>query len=83
MRRRGGLLVRHLVMPDGLEETRQILRFLAREISSDTFVNVMPQYQPAGLAAEYPTIDRPLRQAEFEEAVAIAREEGLQRLARD
>ena len=78
-----GLLVRHLVVPGGLEETRQILRFLAREVSAETFINMMPQYRPAGLAARYPTIARPLRQAEFEEAVAMARQEGLRRRARD
>jgi len=76
-----GLLVRHLVMPSGLEETRQILRFLAREVSPETFINIMPQYRPAGLAACYPEIARPLRQAEYEEAVAKARQEGLRRLA--
>ena len=42
-----GLLVRHLVMPDGLEETRQIMGFLA-ELSRDTYVNIMAQYRPAG-----------------------------------
>jgi putative pyruvate formate lyase activating enzyme len=75
-----GLLVRHLVVPGGLEETRQILRFLAREVSAETFINMMPQYRPAGLAARYPMIARPLRQAEFEEAVAMARQEGLANL---
>ena len=43
-----GLLVRHLVMPGCLEETREILRFLAQEISVDTYVNVMDQYRPCG-----------------------------------
>ena len=78
-----GLLVRHLVMPGGLEETRQILRFLACEVSAETFVNIMPQYRPAGLAARYPAIARPLRRAEFDKAIVIARQEGLRRLARD
>jgi putative pyruvate formate lyase activating enzyme len=41
-----GLLVRHLVMPAGIKETREILRFLANEISKDTYVNVMDQYRP-------------------------------------
>ncbi len=80
---RRGLLVRHLVMPGGLEETRGILRFLAREISSETFVNIMPQYRPAGLAARYPSITRPLSRAEYEQALSLARAEGLRRLARD
>jgi putative pyruvate formate lyase activating enzyme len=79
---RRGLLVRHLVMPGGLDETRQILRFLAQEVSLDTFVNVMPQYRPEGLASQYPAIARSLRGTEFHEALAIAREEGLRRLAR-
>ena len=42
-----GLLVRHLVMPDGLAGTREIMEFLAREISPNTYVNVMGQYRPA------------------------------------
>ena len=79
---RRGLLVRHLVMPEGLDQTREILRFLAREISTETFVNLMPQYHPAGYAARHPTINRPLSSAEYREAVAIARHEGLQRLDR-
>ena len=74
---RRGLLVRHLVMPGGLDETREILRFLAREVSPDTFVNLMPQYRPEGLASRFPTIARPLSGSEFQAAVAIAREEGL------
>jgi len=77
---RRGLLVRHLVMPGGLAETRQIMRFLAREVSPDTFVNVMPQYHPAGHAAKHPTINRRITTAEYREALAIARQEGLRRL---
>jgi len=78
---RRGLLVRHLVMPGGLDETREILRFLVNNVSPDTFVNVMPQYRPEGLASQYPAIAQPLAPREFRDAVAIAREEGL-RLAR-
>jgi putative pyruvate formate lyase activating enzyme len=79
---RRGLLVRHLVMPGGFDETREILQFLAREVSPQTFVNVMPQYRPEGLASRYPAIDRPLSPQEFRQAVDVAREEAL-RLARD
>ncbi|UCG15829.1 MAG: hypothetical protein JSV19_11095 [Phycisphaerales bacterium] len=42
-----GLLVRHLVMPGGQAESAAIFRWLAEEISPDTFVNVMAQYRPA------------------------------------
>jgi putative pyruvate formate lyase activating enzyme len=78
---RRGLLVRHLVMPGGLDETREILQFLAREVSPNTFVNVMPQYRPEGLASRYPPIARPLAPREFRQAAKNAGEEGL-RLAR-
>jgi putative pyruvate formate lyase activating enzyme len=75
-----GLLVRHLVMPGGLDETRDIVRFLAREVSVDTYVNVMDQYRPCGKAHQYPPIDRGLKNEEFQEALRLAAEAGLQRL---
>ena len=75
-----GLLVRHLVMPGGLKETKEIMGFLAREISSETYVNVMAQYRPCGLASQYPPIDRSLLPEEFEEALRLAKDAGLTRL---
>ena len=75
-----GLLVRHLVMPGALDDTRRVLTFLAREISPHTFVNIMPQYHPAGDAAESPDLLRPLTPAEFRQALAIAHDVGLNRL---
>jgi len=75
-----GLLVRHLVMPGGLDETREILCFLARDVSADTYVNVMDQYRPCGKARQYPPIDRRLTNEEFREALKLAGEAGLHRL---
>ncbi len=77
-----GLLVRHLVMPGMLEETRQIMEWLARELSPNTYVNVMAQYYPAGAvtAEKYPEINRKLFREEYEEAVRITRDAGLWRL---
>jgi len=43
---RRGVLVRHLVMPGHLAESAAIFRWLADEISTDTFVNIMGQYRP-------------------------------------
>ena len=77
---RRGLLVRHLVMPGGLAGTRQIMRFLARELSPNTYVNIMAQYRPEGRADRYEAINRCISGDEFEEALTIAREEGLWRL---
>ncbi|GBD32310.1 hypothetical protein HRbin33_01274 [bacterium HR33] len=77
-----GLLIRHLVMPGCLDETRAILEWIATELGPDTYVNLMDQYYPAGKvsAAQYPEINRRLTSREFEEAKAIARDLGLKRL---
>jgi putative pyruvate formate lyase activating enzyme len=77
-----GLILRHLVMPGRLNDTREIMRFLAREISPDTYVNVMGQYRPAHRASRYPELSRPLGISEYRKAVEIAEEEGLHRFAR-
>ena len=79
---RRGLILRHLVMPGRLDDTRSIMQFIAEEISPDTYVNVMGQYRPAHLASRYPKLNRPLRRSEYHEAKDIAREAGLHRLAR-
>ena len=75
-----GLLVRHLVMPGAREETREIMGFLANEISKQTYVNVMDQYRPCGRAGDFPPIDRQPTHAEYQDAMAAASEVGLTRL---
>ncbi|MDQ7028986.1 MAG: radical SAM protein [Ardenticatenia bacterium] len=77
-----GVLVRHLVMPGFLDETRRILTFLAEEVSPDTYVNIMDQYYPAGRVSDrqYPEMNRHLTSEEHVEALRIAREVGLWRL---
>ena len=74
-----GLLVRHLVLPNGIAGTDQVLQFLAAEISRETYVNVMDQYRPCYRAGEYPEIDRPITSPEFSEALASVRHYGLSR----
>jgi putative pyruvate formate lyase activating enzyme len=79
---RRGLLVRHLVLPDGLAGTKEIMEFLAREISPNTYVNVMGQYRPCGRAGEHPSLSRFLTGLEHLQAQEIARQAGLTRLDR-
>ena len=78
---RQGLLVRHLVMPGGLEETREIMRFLARKVSRDSYVNIMGQYYPAGKVDKnkYVEINRQIDTLELREAYKVAEDEGLWR----
>lgn len=75
-----GLLVRHLVMPAGLAQTRKAMEFLANEISKETYVNVMDQYRPCGKAHTHPDLSRRITQQEYLEAVEAARKSGLHRL---
>ena len=81
---RRGLLVRHLVMPGGIAGTQEVMRFLAEEISKDTYVNVMDQYCPAWRVSreQFREINRRITRAEYEEAVRVTREAGLHRLDR-
>ena len=75
-----GLLVRHLVMPNGVAGTGHIMKFLAEQISPRTYVNVMDQYRPCGSAPGDPHVNRRLEGREYTEAVEAARQAGLTRL---
>jgi putative pyruvate formate lyase activating enzyme len=75
-----GLLVRHLVMPHNLGGTEQIMKFIAEEISENTYVNIMPQYRPCGKAYENNLLNRPITHEEFFKAVSVAKQYGISRL---
>jgi putative pyruvate formate lyase activating enzyme len=75
-----GLLIRHLVLPEGLAGTREVMKFIASEISTDSYVNVMAQYRPCGRASEIKALSRRITDDEFREAIRIAEEEGIKRL---
>ncbi|HMA27137.1 MAG TPA: radical SAM protein [Solirubrobacterales bacterium] len=82
---RRGLIVRHLLMPGMVEETEAILRFVAEELGPGTYVNLMAQYYPAGKVGtdgRFEEIDRGVSAAEYELALRIAEELGLERLDR-
>jgi putative pyruvate formate lyase activating enzyme len=76
-----GLLVRHLVMPEGIAGSEAVLRFLAEEISRETYVNLMDQYTPAGRVTreQFREINRRVRADEYERAVKAAKAAGLWR----
>ena len=74
-----GLLIRHLVMPQDIAGTRQVMNWIAQELSPTTYVNLMSQYYPAGKVTgqEYAEIGRRVTPAEYEQALDDARREGL------
>ena len=75
-----GVLVRHLVLPNNLAGTGEILRFLAEGISTNTYLNLMDQYHPAYNAHLYPKLNRPIKSQEYEIVVNQARTAGMIRL---
>ncbi|MCJ7829195.1 MAG: radical SAM protein, partial [Dehalococcoidia bacterium] len=77
-----GLLIRHLVLPNELAGTKEIMKFIAEEISPNSYVNVMSQYHPCYKAFSIRRLNRPLSKQEFLEAVNAAARTGLNRLDR-
>ena len=77
-----GLLIRHLVLPGNMAGTREVMRFIAGSISTDSYVNIMAQYRPCGRADEVEGLDEYPSTNDYTEAVRAAKEEGIRRLDR-
>jgi len=83
-----GMIIRHLVLPEGIAGTEEAMRFIAEELSRDSYVNVMAQYRPEHKAVptgrqamRYPELSRRITGEEYGEAVRLAHRHGLHRLA--
>jgi putative pyruvate formate lyase activating enzyme len=74
---RRGLLIRHLVMPNGIAGTKEVMRFIADGLSKDSYVNIMDQYHPCHKASEYESINRTLSVEEYRQALEDAKACGL------
>jgi len=74
-----GLLIRHLVMPNGVAGTKEFMSFVAKELSIHSYVNIMDQYRPLYRAEEYAEISRGITYREYIDAIKIAKGEGLYR----
>ena len=77
-----GLIVRHLVLPGGLAGTRFVARFLAQEVSRQTYFNLMDQYRPCFRAFDHPLLCRRPTEHEFAAAVRTVHRAGLSRVER-
>jgi len=75
-----GLLVRHLVLPNNLAGSKKIFEFLVKEISPNTFLNIMDQYCPYFEVFKFPELSRKISLKEYQEAIKLAKEKGLRRL---
>ena len=72
-----GLLIRHLVLPDGLAGSDAVFDFIVRELSPDTYVNIMAQYYPCHKAFGFSEINRRITRKEYMDTVRLAKEKGL------
>ncbi|MDH4156637.1 MAG: radical SAM protein [candidate division Zixibacteria bacterium] len=64
-----GLVIRHLVLPNHVDNSKAVLRFIAEELSPDVHISLMAQYHPTPRVADHPRLGRPLRQREYDEVV--------------
>ena len=75
-----GLMIRHLVMPNNVSGSEQIMEWIAENLPKDTYVNIMAQYTPLFKAYDYPEISRRITNEEYVKVVKRAQEVGLTNL---
>ena len=75
-----GLMIRHLVMPNNVSGTKEVIRWIADNLPKDTYLNIMSQYRPMYKAFEYPEIARKITRKEYADALNWAKEAGLTNL---
>ena len=77
---RRGLLIRHLVLPKGLAGTKDVMRFISKEVSPNSYVNIMFQYRPCGVAYKIKELAQSPSREDFETALKAAEDAGITRL---
>lgn len=75
-----GLIIRHLVLPNNLAGTLEAMMFISQHVSKNSYVNIMPQYRPCGMAHETKGMNRGITGEEFETAVRDAENAEIHRL---
>ena len=74
-----GLLIRHLVLPNDVAGSKKVFDFVADEISTDSYINIMDQYRPAYNAYKYEKLNRRITPSEYKEVVDYASNKELKR----
>jgi len=75
-----GLMIRHLVLPNGISDTGKVAAWVALNLSKDTYFHLMAQYSPSYKASQYPRLSRRITRGEYRHAIEVAREAGLTHL---
>ncbi len=74
------LLIRHLVLPEGIAGTDGVVKFIAEEVSKNTYINIMNQYHPCFRAFSSPPLNRRITDKEYRDAIKLAMDAGLKRI---
>jgi putative pyruvate formate lyase activating enzyme len=74
-----GLIIRHLVMPGGMAQTREVMAFIANRISPDSYVNIMAQYKKYAPMDGIEALCKSISKHDYEIALREAKEQGLSR----
>ena len=75
-----GLMIRHLVLPNGVSGSKKVISWVASHLTKDTYLNIMSQYRPSHQAHKYPKISRRINRKEYREVVEWAKRSGLTNL---
>jgi len=75
-----GLMVRHLVMPNGVSGSENVIDWIAQNLPKDTYINIMSQYRPTFKANDYPEISRGITKDEYSQVIKRAKSAGLRNL---
>jgi len=75
-----GLMIRHLVMPNQVSGTKEVIEWIGKNLPKDTYINLMSQYRPHYKAFDYPKISRRITRREYTEAITWAKAAGLTNL---
>ena len=73
-----GVIVRHLVLPGNIENSKKVLKWIAKNLPKEIYVSIMAQYFPTYKANEYPEIDRKLTKEEWKQIEDYIEEIGLE-----
>jgi len=73
-----GVIVRHLLLPGGLEDSKKIIKYLYETYGDDIYISIMNQYTPVAELSKYPELKRTVTQEEYDELVDYAIELGVE-----
>ena len=73
-----GLIIRHLILPNRIAGTDEILRFISSTVSKETYISLMSQYFPAHKALKINELNKKVRKREYDEALLLLEKYGLE-----